>query len=346
MRVTLRDVADRAGVHPGTASRVLSAGGGGAVSAPTAERVRAAARELGYEPNPIARSLRTSRSQTVGVLVPDITNPLFGPIVRGVEDTLDAAGYVSLVINTDNDPARERRAFATLLARQVDGFVLATAHRHDALVDEAIERSLAVVLLNRTVARDDVCAVVGDQTHGVELAVAHLRALGHTRVAHVAGPQHLSTGAARREAFVAAMRHVGRSPTAGDIVVADSFTEEAGRRAFRALLDAGGEPPTAVVAGNDLIALGCLDVLAERGLECPRDVSIVGFNDIPLMDRVTPAMTTVRLPQYEMGRRAAELLLGRVAGDRQRERPIVLEPRLVVRASTAPPRAAALLPAA
>jgi LacI family transcriptional regulator len=339
--VTLRDVARVAEVHPGTVSRALNDRTRALVNAETARRVIAAAEELGYRPNPIARGLKTNRSYTVGVLVPDLTNPLFPPIVRGIEDRLGAAGYTSLIASTDNDPARERLDVTALRARQVDGFISATARRDDAIVREMVAAGEHVVLVNGATPGGSVASVTTDDRAGARLAVDHLVGLGHRAIAHLGGPQSLATGHRRLEGFVAAMRGAGVPLDERLIRCGATFSEEEGASACRELLE-DGLAFTAIVAGNDLMALGCYDVLRERGLRCPDDVSVVGFNDIRFADRFDPPLTTVRLPHHELGTTAAELLLERLEDGDAAPRHVTVEPELVVRGSTRAPRAARL----
>jgi LacI family transcriptional regulator len=334
-RPTLRDVATAAGVHPATASRALNEETQGLVRPATVQRVREVARSLGYVPNPIARSLKTNRSETVGVLVPDITNPIFPPIVRGVEDVLAEHGYTALTANTDNDPARAALNFAAMQARQVDGFVIATARRDDPLLQEAADRGVPMVLVNRQTEELAVSAVTGDDTVGIGRVVDHLVGLGHSRIVHVAGPSSTSTGLVRARAFEAAMQ---RHSLAAVSVVADNFTEAAGRTAMMELLRDG--QPTAVVAANDLLAIGCYDALEEAGLSCPDDVSVVGFNDMPFIGRLRPPLTSVRVPQYELGVEAARLLLDHLSGRILTPRSVLLPVTLTLRGSTAPPAGA------
>jgi LacI family transcriptional regulator len=335
-RITLREVAEAAGVHAGTASRALNPETRGLVNEATAARVLRAADELGYRPNPIARGLKTNRSYTVGVLIPDLMNPLFPPIVRGIQDRLEHAGYTPLIANTDNDPERERVDFERLRARQVDGFIAATARRDDDLLIDVAVIGTPVVLVNRRLERGGLPAVVGDDGGGVRLAVEHLADLGHRRIAYLAGPQHVSTGYLRYEGFVEAMRDRGLPLDADLTLFGDAFTEAEGLRLCRKLLD-GGTPPTAIVAGNDLVALGCYDVFEERGIRCPDQISVVGFNDMPFADHFDPPLTTLRIPHYEIGARAAELLLELRGDGHAAASQIQLPAELVVRASTAPP---------
>jgi LacI family transcriptional regulator len=331
-RATLRDVARIAGVHPGTVSRALNPATEALVRDETVRRVREVAEQLGYRPNPLARGLKTNRSYTIGVIVPDIQNPLFPPIIRGLDDRLGAAGYTPLIANTDNDPARERIDFEAMRARAVDGFVTATARLDHELLDELAHLGTPLVLVNRRVEDGSLPSATADDRAGVRLAVEHLVALGHTRIAHLGGPQDVSTGRQRCEGFVAAMEAAGLD--ASRIHTGRAFTEPEGARLCHALL-ADGEPVTAIVAGNDLMALGCYDVFAERGIACPHEISVAGFNDMPFADRFAPPLTTVRIPHYEIGVAAAQLLLDILRGEHDGPTEVVLQPELVVRGSTA-----------
>jgi LacI family transcriptional regulator len=327
-------------VHKATASRALNDRTRGEVNHDTVRRVLAAARSLGYTPNALARGLRTARTSTVGVLLPDLTNPLFPPIVRGIEDVLSAHGYTALLANTDNDAVKERNAFTTLRSRQVDGFIVATARREDPSLVEAAEAGIPLVLVNRMTEGHELPAVAGDDAAGIGLAVRHLVELGHRRIAHLAGPQDTSTGVVRRSSFESALRGLGVPVAVRRVVLASAYSEAAGAEAMRTLLKQD-RAVTAVVAANDLIALGALAVFAERGLQCPQDVSLVGYNDMPFLDKLCPPLTSVRIPHYEIGAEAARLLLEQLEGEPRQPRTVLLSPTLVVRQSTgaAPTRA-------
>jgi LacI family transcriptional regulator len=336
-RATLKDVARLAGVHPGTASRALNVETRALVNEATAERVLAAAEELGYRANPIARGLKTSRSYTIGVLVPDLTNPLFPPIVRGIQDRLEEAAYTPLIANTDNDPDRERADFEAMRARHVDGLITATARRDHGLPPDLEDVPLPVVLVNRRLEDGARPSVVADDIKGVGLAVEHLVALGHRRIAHLAGPQELSTGHLRLEGFKRAMNQAGIDPDPELILVGSAFVESEGRRLCGELLDRDREV-TAIVAGNDLMALGCYHAFVDRGIECPGEISVIGYNDMPFAEWFNPPLSTVHLPHYEIGARAAELLLERLRDPAAPPEQVTLDAELVVRRSTAPPR--------
>ena len=337
MAVRLTDVAARAGVHPATASRALNADTRGLVSAATLARVQRAAVELNYVPNPIAKSLKTSRSMTIGVVIPDLTNPLFPPIIRGIEDVASRHGYSALVVNTDNDSAREELQIRGLRSRQVDGLIISTA-RQNVPAEPEMYRDVPRVYVIRVPRAAQASVVAGNDAVGIELLVEHLVGLGHRHIGHVAGPQDVSAGLIRAQAFVAALRTRGLPVDDGAIEVAEEFLEAPGEVAAERLLDRRPEI-TAVVAANDLLALGVYDVLERRGLACPQDLSVTGFNDMPFIDRVAPPMTTVKVPHYAIGAEAAELLFEAVAQAASHvPRSVLLPVELTVRGSTAAPR--------
>jgi LacI family transcriptional regulator len=332
--VTLRDVARAANVHPATVSRALSGGARSLVNDETAQRIQEIANELGYRPNAIARGLKTRQSSTVGVLIPDLTNPLFSGIVRGIQDCLERSGYTPLIANTDNDPVRERKNFEVMTDHRVDGFITATATLEHELLSE-FARQLPLVLVNRRLEDAALPAVAVDDRAAIGLAVKHLISLGHRHIAHLAGPQSLSTGRQRLLGFREAMNSAGVEASDSLVRVSDGYNEASGAKACSSLLDARGDV-TAIIAANDLLALGCYDVLAKRGLSCPRDISILGFNDMPFASRFSPALTTIHVPHRELGRTAASLLLDLLQAPEAGARQILLPASLVVRDSTAP----------
>jgi LacI family transcriptional regulator len=336
---TLRDVAQLAGVHPATASRALNPATRPLVNADTARKVLRAAESIGYQPNPIARSLKTARTSTVGLVIPDLTNPLFPPIVRGIEDVLTPVGFSAWIVNTDNDPAREETLVESLRSRQVEGLIIATARREHPLLVRLHQLGVRMVLVNRKVDGIELPSVSADDDAGIGMAVAHLAALGHTRIAHLAGPQRTSTGLVRARAFRHAVRDLGLADDPGLIVECGYWSETEGAQGLRKLLDARTDF-TAIVAGNDLIALGCYDVFAERGISCPGEMSVVGFNEMPFLDKMNPPLTTVSIPHYEIGVEAARLLLDTIEDPERHPHSIHLAVSLVVRASTAPPATA------
>lgn len=332
-RPTLSDVARRAGVNPATASRALNPALPGRIAEPTAQRVRDAAAELGYRPDPIARSLRTRRSGFVGVVVPDLTNPVIPPIVRGIESVLWGAGIACLLADTDNDAEREAMMIDELRARRCEGLIISSATRTSAAVNGLAGGEVPAILVTRDTDAHSLPLVAGDDAAGVDAAVSHLAELGHHRVACVTGPSQLSTTTTRLGAFEAACERLGLECD-GRIVQGAAFTTAAGKAAAERLIEAD-DKFTAIVAGNDLIALGCLQALAAAGLTCPGDVSLVGHNDTPMVDNLQPPLTTVAIPQRQIGVKAAELLLARLADADSAIGSVLLETELIVRGSTA-----------
>jgi LacI family transcriptional regulator, galactose operon repressor len=335
-RPTIKDVASRCGVHPSTVSRALSPAMSHLVADDVARRIRAIADALGYRPNVTAAGLRTGRSGLIGVLAPDIADPSFPPVLGGIAEALNAAGYATLV--ADAGPRGSQLELVDrLIARGVDGLVLATVSLHDPVVAHCSDAGIPVVLVNRTDAERALPSVVSDDEAGMSLAVAHLVGLGHRHLGHVAGPQDISTGALRRAGFEAGAAQAGLPAREIAVEVAPAYTREAGRTAALRLLDR--KPGlTAIVAANDLLAFGVYDAIAERGLTCPLDISIVGHNDMPYVDMLSPPLTTVRIAQREMGDRAARLLLAEISDPESQRDHVVLAPQLIVRGSTAPPR--------
>lgn len=332
---TLRDVAARAGVHPATASRALNPELPGRIGAETTRRVEKAARDLGYRPDPTARGLRTRRSGVVGVIVPDLINPVLPPIVRGIEETLWQEGLACLLADTDNRPEREDAFVEEMQARRCEGLVIATATRTSAAVARLAAADVPTVLVTRETDDRSMPFVGGDDAEGVAATVDHLSTLGHEEIAYLAGPPDLATTVRRKAAFLAAMeRHrPGLEPL---VVHGTGFTTPAGRKATVEVLHSD-RPVTAILAGNDMMALGVYESLAEAGLRCPEDISVAGHNDMPFMAQINPPLTTVSIPQYQVGVEAARMLLAVRAGTRPDPYRRLLPTTLVVRGSTAPP---------
>ena len=301
------------------------------------KRIRAAAAALGYQPNVTAAGLRTGRSGLIGVLAPDIADPGFPPVLSGVTEMLGKHGYATIVVDVGPDRSRQQELVDRLIARGVDGLVLATVTLNDPVVGHCLTAGIPVVLVNRTDAGRKLSAVVTDDEAGMRLAVEHLAGLGHRRIGHIAGLQEVSTGALRRAGFKSAATAARLPAQSIMIETTSAYTREQGRLAALRLLDRKSRP-TAIVAANDLLALGIYDALAMRGLRCPADVSVVGHNDMPYVDMLSPPLTTVRIAQRNIGNQAARLLLDQIQGTAARRERIVLEPSLIVRGSTAPPR--------
>lgn len=325
-------------MHISTASRALNPTTAAIVNPGTVERVTDAARKLGYRPHPLARGLRTNRTMSVGVIIPDVENPLFGPIIAGIESVLVEEGYSVLIGNADRGPDHADSLVEEMLERHVDGLILATPSRRVSLAAKRAQQNVSVVLVNRSVDDHSIPAIVGDDQAGIGLAVRHLRELGHERIGHVAGPAWVSTGMGRRQAFLDWMGTVGLDNDPDLVEEADWYQVEPGNVASLELLRRHPDL-TAVVAANDLLGLGCYRAARSLGRAIGVDISITGYNDMPYLDLMQPAMTAVRVPYRQMGADAATTLLALVSDEDVPAGPVLLAPTLAIRASTAPPPA-------
>ena len=334
---TLKEVSRLAGVHPSTISRVLRNDPRLRIAEETRRRILAAIDAVNYHPNRIARSLRSQHTNILALMVPDIANPFFAVILRGVEDAAGAEGFSVIICNTDERDEKVLPYLQVVRGRLIDGMLIATARREDPTVAQLYREGYAVVLVNRLCDEPAVPAVSTDEQLGTRLAVEHLIRLGHRHIAHISGPEGVSTACARRHTFEQVMREHGL-PVRPEWVVPGEYNRRAGYLAMRELL-ALPQRPTAVLAANDLAALGAMTAIREAGWSIPEHISVVGYNDIPIAAEVTPPLTTVRVPMREMGARATELLIARILGRPVAKTRVVLAPELVVRGSTGPPRA-------
>jgi LacI family transcriptional regulator len=338
LKTTLYDVAKAAGVHTSTVSRALNAETRHLITTEVVDRVQKTANKLGYRHNAIASSLRTRRSNAVGIVIPDLLNSVFPPIIVGIEEMLREAGYMLTIASHGNDAGRHSAVLDAMLARQVDGLILATATLDDVSVERLVQRGIPLVMVNRRDRTSRAPSVITDDESGIALAVEHLVALGHWRIGHIAGPQTLSTGVARLRGFVSAMQARNLNADELCIEIAKSYSRVAGKEAVTGLLRKKNKI-TAIVAANDLLALGGYDAFREAKLRCPEDMSITGYNDMPLVDLVSPPLTTVRIQHRQMGIEAARLLIRKLEDPKSTNVGVTLNPDFIVRASTAPPKA-------
>ncbi|TRW96605.1 LacI family transcriptional regulator [Paracoccus sp. M683] len=334
-RVTLKDIAAEVGVHVSTVSRALDPVLSSTITPEVVSRIRATAEQLGYRPNRIAAGLRTNRTMTVGVMIPDITNVIFPPILRGIEGVLEPLGYATIIVNTDSEAERENRLLNVLRDRGVDGIVHAAVLLSDPCIAHVAEDGLPVITLNRRIENSRIPYIINDEEAGIRGMLQHLMDLGHRQIAHLAGPQELSTGQLRLAAFHKVAAELGLDRDELQIAEARRFDEAEGSHCAQQLLR-GGRPFTAILGANDRLALGAIEGLRAHGISCPEDVSVTGFNDMCFLDLIRPRLTTVRIQKYDAGRTAAQLLLKLMAsggGDVPLE--TVLPVEIVIRESTA-----------
>jgi LacI family transcriptional regulator len=329
-RVTIADVASRAGVSKTTVSHVIS--GNRPVASETRSRVELAIVELGYRPDGIARSLRTRRTHMVALIIPDITNPFYPILARGLEGAIDAAGYRAFICSSDGDPHREVEFLEEVCDRRVDGIVLDSFHLRSEQVHAITRGQVPVVWIGSAPAtHPGFDSVRPDDEHGAFEATMHLIERGHRSIAMIDGP--VGSGTSRRGGYLRALARAGLSPVPATPLRGD-WTRETGRAALSELL-AGSPPPTAVFCSNDRTAIGVLDAAQERGLAIPGDLAVVGFDDIEEASMTTPPLTTVSNPGDETGRTAGTLLEERMSGAyRGPARAVTLPSSLAVRASS------------
>ncbi len=337
---TLKDVADRAGVHVGTASRALSDEQAHLVNEDTRARVRDVAESMGYRPNAVARSLRKGSTGAVGVVVADLSNGFVLSLLRGVEEEAHGRGFLPLVAETHDDPVILRSAVSRLLRYQVDAIILSAIHTDDEEYVADLERRVPVVLAVRGFdlvpgGGAERMEVLQDDVLGARTAVGHLIALGHRRIAQLPGDPQISSFVGRSRGYAAAMAaHPEVKDVSSGTHAAASTIGEGRRLAAELLRQPAGRRPTAIFAHNDLMAVGAMDALRDAGLSCPQDVSIVGYNDAPLSDHLDPPLTTVRLPGFDLGRHSARLAFAALAGDGPTAERIMLAPEFIEREST------------
>jgi len=331
-RASIHDVAARAGVSVTTVSHALN--GTRFVSEAAKARVEEAAHALGYVPSQIARGLKANSTRTLGMLVPNNSNPYFAEIIRGVEHHCYAAGYSLVLANSNDDPVRQSAHLRVLAERRVDGLVLVASGEDRQIAAACQDLRLPLVLVDREI--DGVAAdlIESDHVAGAEMATAHLLGLGHARVACIGGPADLRPSDQREAGWRRALAAAGIKPRADEFVRGD-FGPQGGAAAMRRLLKSARRP-TAVFVCNDLMAIGALAAAHAEGLDVPGDVSLVGFDDVPWMAMVEPGMTVVAQPTLEMGVTAARLLLRRMEDPTCEPKVECLRPTLVVRASSGP----------
>jgi LacI family transcriptional regulator len=323
-------VAREAGVSLMTVSRVINDKEG--VSQATRGRVRAVIERLGYRPSDIARGLVTKRTGTLGLVMPDVSNPFFAEVARGAEHIAYDAGYNVFLCNTGEDTQRELEVLRSLEEKRVDGIVVCSSRLEDSALEEAIGGHLATVLVNRRLENAGVGIVVIDDVAGGQMTTNHLLQAGHRAIGFLSGPPISHSGRWRAEGYRTALEAAGVAHNPEWMSHCVPMVE-GGRETARAFLSAHPEL-TALFCHNDLVAIGALQACVDLGRMVPDDVAIVGFDDIPLAALVSPALTTCLVPRYDLGSAAMRLLLDKINGCSSEEREeVVFQPELVIRAS-------------
>lgn len=327
---TIHDVAKRAGVAPITVSRVIN--NSGYTSAETRRRVEEAAADLRYIPNRMASGLRTKRSNTVALVLTDITNPFFTTVARGVEDAASEAGYTVTFCNSDENAEKEKRYLDLLIQQQVDGILLVPAHGAADRVNYVQQHGTPVVVLDRRLAEVKSDVVRCDSEGGAYQLIHLLLDLGHQRIALLGGPEGASTADDRKAGYRQAMAEAGHD--VADLELCGAFTQASGYEMANEAITKTPRP-TALFAANNFIAIGALKALLDSNLSVPEDMALVGFDDLPPALVTFPFLTVASQPAYEMAQKGVKLLLARIGGEEQEGyQEIVLPTELIVRRSS------------
>lgn len=328
----MSDVARTAGVSLMTVSRVINQKGD--VNPETRKRIQKIIQELDYHPSAIARSLATRQTRTIGLVIPDVSNPFFADITRGIETLAYAQGYQVFLCNTGEDPVRELAILQSLEEKRVDGLILCSSRIGSPTLMDLLSRLPAAVLINRRLKAkggEDYQSVYLDDEISGELATLHLIKSGHTKIGYMAGPENSFSGQGRRKGYLSTMKKAGL-PLNPEWIIHCQPTVDGGHQGAIQLLNRFNEL-TAVFCYNDLVAVGALQACAELGRTVPQDLAIVGHDDIPLAALVSPALTTCRVSRHELGTRAVEALLERMKNCPVGCNPISLHPELIIRQS-------------
>jgi LacI family transcriptional regulator/LacI family repressor for deo operon, udp, cdd, tsx, nupC, and nupG len=328
--VNLTEVARQAGVSISSVSRTIN--DTGRIGEETRARIRDVMRRMGYKPNRVARRLRSGGScHLIGLIIPDIRNPFFADIVRGVEDTARQANFAVLLCNYDEDADKERFYLDVMRAESVDGIIIPPLKANDPAVLEFAAEGVPVVCVDRSISGARLDKVEVDNKQGAFEATAHLVARGHMRIGMIAGPVSSSTSRARVAGYRAALKQAGLPFEAG-LVRHGDYQQESGRLHAAAFLSLA-KPPSALFAANGMMAIGMLEAIRARDLRIPEQVAVVCFDDLPLATVFTPPLTVVRQPACEAGSAAARLLLERIEAPVREPVSVLLRPELVVRGS-------------
>jgi LacI family transcriptional regulator len=337
--VSIKEVAAHAGVSIATVSNVLNRPE--IVAQATRDRVNASIRELGFVRNESARQLRAGRSRMIGLVVLDVANPFFTDLARGVEDEANKDGLAVILCNSDDQESREARYLEFLEEHRVQGVLITPVAGAAASLEVLRRRGTPVVLVDSRSAYGGLCSVAVDDVRGGDLAVSHLLAAGHERIAYVSGPPAIRQVADRHEGALRALRRAGLPPDALRVIEVGGLNVAAGQRAGALLADMAADArSTAVFCANDLIALGVLQEMTRNHIRVPEDVAITGYDDIDFAAAAAVPLTSVRQPRQRLGRTAARLLLEEAADGGHEHRQVIFQPELIARRSTGGPRLA------
>jgi LacI family transcriptional regulator len=323
-------IAEDAQVSIATVSRVLN--GKGSTTPEIRERVMRSVEKLGYQPNMVARSLRMRKSFVLGLIIPNITNPFFTHIARAVEDIALQSGYIVTIFSSDQNLEKEKRYLELMCNRMIDGALVTVADQQKSDLDALVHAEIPIVLIDRHLENALFDRVMVDTYGGTYRAVEYLRERGYQRIGMLAGPQNVSTAVDKVNGYKQALTDY-KLPLDEGLLEYGDYTEESGAVIGRQMLSQP-RPPDAVIVSNNLMTLGFYRVIKEFGLRIPHEIALIGFDDTNWSSLVTPAITMIDQPTYEMGKKAIEFLLERIAGELHEQRTHILRTKMIIRGST------------
>lgn len=331
MAITIKDIAKRANVSTATVSRVINNKSEG-ISPQTREQILAIIKEMNYQPNALARGLITRKTSTIGLILPDITNPFFPELVRGVEDSANKAGYSVFLCNSDDNVKKEKKYIQLMKEKKVDGIIFSSSATYsEEHYDDLIRSDIPVVLIDRGTENTSYSGVFLKNFEGAYLATKHLTDLNHKRIGCIAGPEAIWNSSVRLEGYKQAIRDAG-IPVDENLIAIGDYRMEGGFATAKRLLEE--QRVSAIFACNDLMACGVYEAAQLLDLRIPVDLSVVGFDDIMLIKTLTPKLTTIRQSTYMMGKEAAKLLIQQVTKKGTKPKSVYVEPELIIREST------------
>lgn len=336
MRITIKEVAAIAGVTPAVVSRIINNDPEFTVLESTKARVYDAVTKTGYKPNPMARGLRKNRTGMVGLIIVDFTNPFYGKLIRAIQDSVEREGYACLVSENMEDNIRTRKLVDLYLERQMEGLILCTATENDPVIDYLESINEKYILATRRALNSKAPYVGFDNEKGMRDAMEYLIALGHRRIGHITGFMDTVAAHERLNGYMAVLQEYSIPHREDYIVYGDWMVGNAQKR-VQDLLRLP-DPPTAIIACNDVVAISALNTIHEMGLRVPEDISLIGFNNIPESANTFPPLTTIDSPTEILGQHAARLLLKVMSSDSVEATTQIIDTKLIIRGSTGPCR--------
>lgn len=332
VKLTIIDIANLAGVSKSTVSRVIN--DDKKVKRETRDRVLKIINEFGYIPNNIARSLITKKTFTIGLIVPDIVNPFYSETSKIIEEKLRKLGYSLIICNTNNQSNLQNKYMNVLLQKKVDGIIFGSVKANDKNIIKFTEQGFPYITYHRYLAKNDSNFVTSNDIEGIKIAVKHLIDLGHKDIAYISGPTSFSTGLNRLKGFIESRNFFGINNNS-DFIQEGGFAENKSWQAMKKLLNLNN-PPTAIIAANDLMAISAMDCILQHGFSVPKDFSLIGYDNINLASHARIQLTTISVAKKKMANLAAELLVKKIIGgkDGLEKIQVTLTPELILRKTT------------